>query len=167
MLSHLSKARRHFAKKAVKITPEVKKWIKRLIWKELSPEQVADYLKQHKGIFLHHETIYRLIYQLVKLNFGVYIMIKKDILSPSSVIVSLNILGVVEDFHLLLVDGDKDKEKIVLLYLSLLRVLHEKLDVYPMDFKMHRDGKGVNPREHSKLCNRGERVQPTKRQLER
>ncbi|MDB6375148.1 Cro/Cl family transcriptional regulator [Photorhabdus bodei] len=54
-----------------------------------------------------------------------------DILSPSSVIVSLNILGVVDDFHLLLVDGDKDKDKdkIVLLYLSLLRVLHEKLDV--------------------------------------
>ncbi|OCA55214.1 hypothetical protein Phpb_01833 [Photorhabdus namnaonensis] len=25
---------------------------------------------------------------------------------------------------------------------------------------MHRDGKGVNPREHSKLCDRGERVQP-------
>ncbi len=39
--------------------------------------------------------------------------------------------------------------------------------LYPMDFKMHRDGKGVNPREHSKLCDRGERVQPTKRQLER
>ncbi|EYU15142.1 Cro/Cl family transcriptional regulator [Photorhabdus noenieputensis] len=52
-----------------------------------------------------------------------------DILSPSSVIVSLNILGVVDDFHLLLVDGDKDKDKIVLLYLSLLRVLHEKLEV--------------------------------------
>ncbi len=56
-------ARRHFAKKAVKITPEVKKWIKRLIWQDLSPEQVVDYLKRHKGIFLHHETIYRLIYQ--------------------------------------------------------------------------------------------------------
>ncbi len=56
-------ARRHFAKKAVKITPEVKKWIKRLIWKDLSPEQVVDYLKQHKGISLHHEKIYRLIYQ--------------------------------------------------------------------------------------------------------
>ncbi len=39
--------------------------------------------------------------------------------------------------------------------------------IYPMDFKMHRDGKGVNPREHSKLCDRGERAQPTKRQLER
>ncbi|WP_350307602.1 ABC transporter ATP-binding protein [Photorhabdus viridis] len=39
--------------------------------------------------------------------------------------------------------------------------------IYPIDFKMHRDGKGVNPREHSELCDRGERVQPTKRQLER
>ncbi len=39
--------------------------------------------------------------------------------------------------------------------------------LYPMDFKMHRDGKGENPREHSKLCDRGERMQPTKRQLER
>ncbi|WP_387492309.1 hypothetical protein [Photorhabdus sp. RM96S] len=39
--------------------------------------------------------------------------------------------------------------------------------IYPMDFKMHRDGKGVNPREHRELCDRGERVQPTKRQLER
>ncbi len=27
--------------------------------------------------------------------------------------------------------------------------------LYPMDFKMHRDGKGVNPREHSKLCDWG------------
>ncbi|NHB88474.1 IS30 family transposase [Photorhabdus tasmaniensis] len=56
-------ARRHFAKKAVKITPVIRKWIKRLIWKDLSPEQVVDYLKQHKGISLHHETIYRLIYK--------------------------------------------------------------------------------------------------------
>ncbi len=42
--------------------------------------------------------------------------------------------------------------------------------IYPMDFKMHRDGKGENPREHSKLCDpsdQGERAQPTKRQLER
>ncbi len=36
-----------------------------------------------------------------------------------------------------------------------------------MDFKMDRDGKGANPRENSKLCDRGERAQPTKRQLER
>ncbi len=39
--------------------------------------------------------------------------------------------------------------------------------LYPMDFKMDRDGKEVNPREHRELCGRGERVQPTKRQLER
>ncbi len=36
-----------------------------------------------------------------------------------------------------------------------------------MDFKMHLDSKGVNPREHSELCDRGEQVQPTKRQRER
>ncbi|MEK9496840.1 carboxymuconolactone decarboxylase family protein [Photorhabdus sp. P32] len=29
-------------------------------------------------------------------------------------------------------------------------------DLYPMDFKMHRDGKGANPREHRELCDRGE-----------
>ncbi|KGM27763.1 hypothetical protein KS18_12815 [Photorhabdus luminescens] len=28
--------------------------------------------------------------------------------------------------------------------------------IYPMDFKMHRGGKGANPREHRKLCYRGE-----------
>ncbi|MDB6369404.1 MULTISPECIES: hypothetical protein [Photorhabdus] len=28
--------------------------------------------------------------------------------------------------------------------------------IYPMDFKMHRDGKGANPREHRELCDRGE-----------
>ncbi len=30
------------------------------------------------------------------------------------------------------------------------------LYIYPMDFKMHRDGKGANPREHSQLCDWGE-----------
>ncbi|MCT8351801.1 MULTISPECIES: hypothetical protein [Photorhabdus] len=49
----------------------------------------------------------------------------------------------------------------------LTRVANTGVHIYPTDFKMHRDGKGVNPREHSKLCDRGERVQPTKRQLER
>ncbi|MCW7550259.1 DUF2778 domain-containing protein [Photorhabdus sp. APURE] len=28
--------------------------------------------------------------------------------------------------------------------------------LYPIDFKMHRDGKGANPREHRELCDRGE-----------
>ncbi len=31
-----------------------------------------------------------------------------------------------------------------------------KVQIYPMDFKMHRDGKGANPREHRELCDRGE-----------
>ncbi|WP_146111012.1 hypothetical protein [Photorhabdus hindustanensis] len=31
-----------------------------------------------------------------------------------------------------------------------------KKNIYPMDFKMHRDGKGENPREHSELCDQGE-----------
>ncbi len=28
--------------------------------------------------------------------------------------------------------------------------------IYPIDFKMHRGGKGANPREHRELCDRGE-----------
>ncbi|TDB48800.1 Cro/Cl family transcriptional regulator [Photorhabdus luminescens] len=76
-----------------------------------------------KDILLHEDLIV-----VDELQVGKVEKVNIDILSPSSVIVSLNILGVVDDFHLLLVD-DKDKDKIVLLYLSLLRVLHEKLDV--------------------------------------
>ncbi len=63
--------RRHFAKKMVKITPKIKRWIKQLIWENLSPEQVANYLRRHKGISLHHETIYRLIYK-DKMDGGIY-----------------------------------------------------------------------------------------------
>ncbi|KER02755.1 Cro/Cl family transcriptional regulator [Photorhabdus temperata] len=77
-----------------------------------------------KDILLHEELLVD-----DELKVGKVEKVLIDILSPGSVIVSLNILGVVEDFHLLLVDGEKDKEKIMLLYLSLLRVLHEKLDV--------------------------------------
>ncbi|WP_152963228.1 Cro/Cl family transcriptional regulator [Photorhabdus khanii] len=77
-----------------------------------------------KDVLLHEELLVD-----DELKVGKVEKVLIDILSPSSVIVSLNILGVVEDFHLLLVDGEKDKDKIVLLYLSLLRVLHEKLDV--------------------------------------
>ncbi|WP_350305987.1 Cro/Cl family transcriptional regulator [Photorhabdus viridis] len=77
-----------------------------------------------KDILLHEELLVD-----DELKVGKVEKVWIDILSPSSVIVSLNILGVVEDFHLLLVDGEKDKEKVVLLYLSLLRILHEKLDV--------------------------------------
>ncbi|KOY61174.1 hypothetical protein AM629_15340 [Photorhabdus heterorhabditis] len=31
-----------------------------------------------------------------------------------------------------------------------------ELHLYPIDFKMHRDGKGANPREHRELCDWGE-----------
>ena len=37
----------------------------------------------------------------------------------------------------------------------------------PMDFAPHLGGKNVNPRELSKLSNRGERLQPTTRRCER
>ncbi|MDX8001186.1 IS30 family transposase [Xenorhabdus sp. Reich] len=61
--------RRRSAAKAVKVTPEVTKWIKELIWQDLSPEQTVGYLKREKIISLHHETVYRLIYK-DKLNGG-------------------------------------------------------------------------------------------------
>lgn len=54
--------RRKTAEKATKLTDEVKGWIVELIEQQLSPEQVAGYLLEHKGISLHHETIYQLIY---------------------------------------------------------------------------------------------------------
>ncbi|ETS31497.1 transposase, IS30 family [Photorhabdus khanii NC19] len=57
-------ARPHFANKAVKITPEVKKWIKRLNWKELNPERVADYLNINSWISLHQKTIYNWLIKL-------------------------------------------------------------------------------------------------------
>ena len=54
--------RRQEARKAYKLTPEVMNWIRRLIRQELSPQQVVDYLKRHKQLSLHHETVYQLIY---------------------------------------------------------------------------------------------------------
>ncbi|CDM90103.1 transposase (fragment) [Xenorhabdus bovienii] len=61
--------RRHSALKAVKVTPEITKWINQLIWQDLSPEQTVGYLKREMRISLHHETIYRLIYK-DKINGG-------------------------------------------------------------------------------------------------
>ena len=58
----LSDHRRSTGHKAVKVTGEVRKWIDQLVRQELSPQQVVDYLRRHKGLSLHHETIYRLIY---------------------------------------------------------------------------------------------------------
>lgn len=58
----LSDERRVSAVKAIKITDEIKSWIVKLLKQQLSPEQVAAYLKRHKQLSLHHETIYQIIY---------------------------------------------------------------------------------------------------------
>jgi IS30 family transposase len=58
----LSDGRRTTAAKSIKITGEVRCWIEQLIRQELSPQQVVDYLRKHKNLSLHHETIYQLIY---------------------------------------------------------------------------------------------------------
>jgi len=58
----LTDYRRQGARKASKVNDEVMNWIKRLIRQELSPQQVVDYLKRHKQLSLHHETVYQLIY---------------------------------------------------------------------------------------------------------
>ncbi|OTA16759.1 transposase [Xenorhabdus beddingii] len=61
--------RRHTAVKTVKVTPEITKLIKQLVWQDLSPEQTVGYLKRENIISLHHETVYRLIYK-DKINGG-------------------------------------------------------------------------------------------------
>lgn len=48
--------------RAIKLTDKVIGYIKTLLKQELSPEQICGYLLTHKGISLHHETIYRLVY---------------------------------------------------------------------------------------------------------
>ena len=58
----LSDERRSTAHKARKVTEPVKDLIETLIRQELSPQQVVDYLKRRKKVTLHHETVYRLIY---------------------------------------------------------------------------------------------------------
>lgn len=58
----LSDNRRATAAKSIKVTDEVWGWIEQLIRQELSPQQVVDYLKVHKKLSLHHETLYQLIY---------------------------------------------------------------------------------------------------------
>lgn len=50
------------ALKARKLTDEVVGWIERLLRQELNPQQVVDYLKRHKSLSLHHESVYQLIY---------------------------------------------------------------------------------------------------------
>ena len=58
----LSDTRRSRAAKSIKITDDVWSWIEQLIRQDLSPQQVVDYLKTHKKLSLHHETLYQLIY---------------------------------------------------------------------------------------------------------
>lgn len=60
--NQLAVERRQAAKKRIKLTAEVQGWIRCLIEQDLSPEQVADYLNEYRGVQLHHETIYQLIY---------------------------------------------------------------------------------------------------------
>jgi IS30 family transposase len=58
-----TETRRTHAQKARKVTETVTGWITKLIMQELSPQQVVDYLKRHKKLSLHHETVYQLIYE--------------------------------------------------------------------------------------------------------
>lgn len=58
----LSDTRRKASNKARKVTDDIKTAIKVLIRQELSPQQVVNYLARHKGLSLHHETVYQLIY---------------------------------------------------------------------------------------------------------
>ena len=58
----LSDRRRREAHKSIKVNDEVWGWIVELLQQELSPQQVVAYLRRHKGVSLHHETVYRLIY---------------------------------------------------------------------------------------------------------
>lgn len=54
--------RRTMAVKHVKLTPQIKRQINKLLKLDLSPEQISGYLKTHKRAYVSHETIYRYIY---------------------------------------------------------------------------------------------------------
>ena len=47
----------------MKITDHVKKWIHDLLWKDFTPEQIAGRLALEGKITLHHDSVYRYIYQ--------------------------------------------------------------------------------------------------------
>ena len=57
----MSESRRE-AHKSIKVNDAVWGWIVEWLQQELSPQQVVAYLRRHKGVSLHHETVYRLIY---------------------------------------------------------------------------------------------------------
>lgn len=58
----LSDARRKNAYKARKVDDDILSAIECLVRQELSPQQVVDYLAIHRGVSLHHETVYQIIY---------------------------------------------------------------------------------------------------------
>jgi transposase, IS30 family len=58
----LSDHRRKHAHKREKLSNQVVEWIEQLIRQDLSPQQTVDYLAIHKGVELHHETVYQWIY---------------------------------------------------------------------------------------------------------
>ena len=58
----LSEQRRREAYKSIKVNDEVWGWIVEWLQQALSLQQVVAYLRRHKGVSLHHETVYRLIY---------------------------------------------------------------------------------------------------------
>jgi len=60
------------ADQAIKLIGDVIDWIERLIRQELSPQQVADYLRDEKNISPHHETIYKWIYSGKSLGGDLY-----------------------------------------------------------------------------------------------
>lgn len=55
--------RRKTGHKHVKMTSEVKVWINQLLEKNFTPEQIAGRLQLEDKVSLHHESIYRYIYQ--------------------------------------------------------------------------------------------------------
>jgi len=55
--------RRMTAHKSIKITNEVKCWIDDLLSQDLTPEQITGRLTLEDKITLHHESVYRYIYQ--------------------------------------------------------------------------------------------------------
>ena len=59
----LAEQRRQSATKSVKITAQVQGWIKRLLEQDFSPEQITGRIKLEEKLSLHHESIYRYIYQ--------------------------------------------------------------------------------------------------------
>jgi IS30 family transposase len=55
--------RRVTANKSIKITSDVKRWIDDLLSQDLTPEQITGRLTLEGKITLHHESVYRYIYQ--------------------------------------------------------------------------------------------------------